>query len=160
MSNDLSRPGDPASYPSSPEEIAFKLHSAVLHLMRRIRREDDALGLSAPRLSALSTVAFGEPRTLGEMARMEQVTPPTMTRMVAALERDALVRRKPDLADKRVVWVEATARGRRLIEQGRRRRVAFLTEHLAELSADDRALLEQASDLMHRIYFETRGGPR
>jgi DNA-binding MarR family transcriptional regulator len=128
--------------------------------MRRIRREDDALGLSAPRLSALSTVAFGEPRTLGEMARMEQVTPPTMTRMVASLDGDGLVKRAPDPADKRVVWVEATAKGRRLIEQGRRQRVAFLADHLVELPAADRALLDQASDLMHRIYFETCGSRR
>jgi DNA-binding MarR family transcriptional regulator len=158
MSDALSSPRNHTKYPSSTEEVAFKLHSAVLHLMRRIRREDDALGLSAPRLSALATVAFGEPRTLGEMARMEQVTPPTMTRMVASLDRDGLVKRSIDAGDKRVVWVEATAKGRRLIEQGRRRRVAFLADHLAELPPDDRALLDQASDLMHRIYFETRGG--
>jgi DNA-binding MarR family transcriptional regulator len=125
--------------------------------MRRIRHEDDALGLSAPRLSALSTVAFGEPRTLGEMARMEQVTPPTMTRMVAALQRDGLVTRHPDASDKRVIWVQATAKGRRLIEQGRRQRVAFLAQHLAALPHVDRRTLGRASDLMLQMYFDTRG---
>jgi DNA-binding MarR family transcriptional regulator len=125
--------------------------------MRRIRHEDDALGLSAPRLSALSTVAFGEARTLGEMARMEQVTPPTMTRMVASLERDGLVKRQTDASDKRVIWVEATAKGRRLIEQGRMARVAFLEQHVADLPAEDRRALARASELMHQIYFEARG---
>jgi DNA-binding MarR family transcriptional regulator len=139
------------------EELAFQLHSAVLHLMRRIRHEDDVLGLSAPRLSALSTVAFGESRTLGEMARMEQVTPPTMTRMVAALERDGLVLRTTDRADKRVVRVAATAKGRRLIEQGRSARVAFLAQHVSGLSSADRSALRRAADLMHGIYFGTRG---
>jgi DNA-binding MarR family transcriptional regulator len=142
------------------EDLAFNLHSAVLHLMRRIRHEDDALGLSAPRLSALSTVAFGEPRTLGEMARMEQVTPPTMTRMVASLEGAGLVSRRADTTDKRVVWVEATAKGRRLIEQGRRQRVRFLAEHLADLPRADQRTLMRASELMHQIYFGASRGQR
>jgi DNA-binding MarR family transcriptional regulator len=149
-----------ASSPSADKELAFQLHSAVLHLMRRIRHEDDSLGLSAPRLSALSTVAFGAARTLGEMARMEQVTPPTMTRMVASLERDGLVRRKPDGKDKRVIWVEATPKGRRLIEAGRRARVEFLDRHLDALTAEDRAVLARASELMHSIYLETRSTRR
>lgn len=142
------------------DDLAFQLHSAVLHLMRRIRHEDDALGLSAPRLSALSTVAFGEARTLGEMARVEQVTPPTMTRMVASLERDGLVRRNTDASDKRVTWVEATAKGRRLIEDGRRARVAFLARHLGRLSEPDRTTLMRAAELMHSIYYESRDDER
>jgi DNA-binding MarR family transcriptional regulator len=141
----------------STEELAFQLHSAVLHLMRRIRHEDDALGISAPRLSALSTVAFGEPRTIGQMASMEQVTPPTMTRMVAALEREGLVRRWPDARDKRVVWVRATPKGRRVIERGRAQRVAFLSAQVAMLTQDERSTLLRASELMHRLYFGTRG---
>jgi DNA-binding MarR family transcriptional regulator len=139
------------------QDLAFQLHSAVLHLMRRIRHEDDVLGISAPRLSALSTVAFGEPRTIGQMASMEQVKPPTMTRMVAALETGGLVRRWTDTDDRRVVWVEATAKGRRVIERGRAQRVAFLSAHLAKLRPEERATLADASALMHRMYFESRG---
>lgn len=138
-------------------EFAFQLHSAVLHLMRRIRHEDDALGISAPRLSALSTVAFGEPRTIGQMASMEQVKPPTMTRMVAALEAEGLIRRWSDTSDRRVVWVEATSKGRSVIERGRERRVAFLAAHLTELDQSDLRALARASELMHEIYFATRG---
>jgi DNA-binding MarR family transcriptional regulator len=156
MSTRVSRRSTKPPSEQGVAELAFQLHSAVLHLMRRIRHEDDALGLSAPRLSALSTVAFGEPRTLGEMARMEQVTPPTMTRMVASLEREGLVTRKADRSDKRVIWVEATAKGRRLIEQGRTARVAFLAGHLAGLTAEERRVLAEASELMHGMYFATR----
>jgi hypothetical protein len=66
------------------EAIADRLHSAAIHLLRRLRREDATSGLSAPRLSALSVIVFGGPLTLGELANAEQVRPPTMTRLVSA----------------------------------------------------------------------------
>jgi DNA-binding MarR family transcriptional regulator len=138
------------------DDLAVRLHSAALHLMRRIRREDDATGVSAPQLSALSCVAFGTPRTLGELARMEQVSPPTMTRIVAALEQQKLVTRTNPAADKRVSSIIATPKGRRMIEQGRDRRTAFLARHLAALPAADRRALSRAADLMLRIYEESR----
>ena len=148
-----------ASTPTTTE-LAFSLHSAVLHLMRRIRLEDDALGLSAPRLSALSTVAFGQERTIGEMAAMEQVRAPTMTRMVAALERDGLVRRRTDQRDKRLVRVRATAKGRALIERGRRQRVRFLERLLDERSPFDRETLARASAIMLELYERASSVPR
>jgi DNA-binding MarR family transcriptional regulator len=73
--------------------LADQLHSAAIHLLRQLRKEDDASGLSAPRLSALSVVVFGGPITLGALARAEQVKPPTMTRLVDALEKDGYVKR-------------------------------------------------------------------
>jgi DNA-binding MarR family transcriptional regulator len=151
----------PADTSPDIEELAIRLHSAVLHLMRRIRREDDAIGVSAtgvsaPQLSALSCVAFGTPRTLGELAHMEQVSPPTMTRIVAALEQQKLVTRTNPAADKRVSHIIATPKGRRMIEQGRDRRAAFLARHLAALPAADRRALSRAADLMLRIYEESR----
>src|ERR687883_145288 len=76
--------------------LADRLHSAAIHLLRRLRREDARTGLSGPRLSALSVVVFAGPRTLGELAAAEQVRPPTMTRLVQALEREGLVARDPD----------------------------------------------------------------
>ncbi len=138
------------------DDLAIRLHSAALHLMRRIRREDDATGVSAPQLSALSCVAFGTPRTLGELAHMEQVSPPTMTRIVAALEQQKLVTRTSPAADKRVSSIIATPKGRRMIEQGRDRRAAFLARHLAALPAADRRALSRAADLMLKIYEESR----
>ncbi len=138
------------------DDLAIRLHSAALHLMRRIRREDDATGVSAPQLSALSCVAFGTPHTLGELAHMEQVSPPTMTRIVAALEQQKLVTRTSPAADRRVSSIIATPKGRRMIEQGRDRRAAFLARHLAALPAADRRALSRAADLMLKIYEESR----
>jgi DNA-binding MarR family transcriptional regulator len=148
----------PPSTPGHDDQLAFamRLHGAVLHLMRRIRREDLHFGLSASRMSALSCVAFGTPRTLGELAGMEQVSAPTMTRLVSALERDGYVEKTPDAHDGRVLWIEATERGRRVIEGGRERRSAFLAEHLSGLSEHDRNALRRAIEIMERIYEESR----
>jgi DNA-binding MarR family transcriptional regulator len=125
-------------------------------MMRRVRREDEAAGLSAPRMSALSCVAFGTPRTLGELAAMEQVAPPTMTRLVAALEGGGYVVRRTDKRDRRIAWIHATAKGRRTIEAGRARRVAFLADQLRSLGLDDHAALERAAAILHEIYERSR----
>ncbi|CAA9348463.1 MAG: hypothetical protein AVDCRST_MAG40-2756, partial [uncultured Gemmatimonadaceae bacterium] len=84
-----------------PEPLADRLHSAAIHLLRWLRREDGAAGLSGPRLSALSVVVLAGPLTLGELAAAEQVRPPTMTRLVDALAAEGLVRREPDACDGR-----------------------------------------------------------
>jgi DNA-binding MarR family transcriptional regulator len=130
---------------------AERLHSAAIHLLRRLRREDDASGLTAPRLSALSVLVFGGPTTLGGLAAAEQVRPPTMTRLVAALERLGLVVREPDPSDGRVVLVRATARARTVLEAGRARRVAALAARLAALADDERRALEAALPALERV---------
>ena len=130
---------------------ADRLHSAAIHLLRRLRRVDDASGLSAPRLSALSVLVFGGPRTLGELAAAEQVRPPTMTRLVQGLERDGLVTRDGDPTDGRVVRLRATAAGRRVLEAGRRRRIEALERRLADLSEEDITLLGRAAELLESI---------
>ena len=134
----------------------MRLHGAVLHVMRRIRREDLHFGISASRMSALSCVAFGTPRTLGQLAAMEQVSKPTMTRLVTGLELDDYVEKKTDARDARVTWITATERGRRVIEEGRTRRSAFLARHIRGLSARDRAALLRAIEIMERIYERSR----
>ena len=146
----------PASTTIDVDQLAFKLHSAMLHMMRRVRREDDAFGLSAPRMSALSVVHFGGPRTIGEIARMEQVSAPTMTRLVAGLEEDGFVRREASPTDGRSVLVHATAKGKRVMEQGRSRRVAFLARKLRELDPDALGALDRSSNELHRIYEDSR----
>src|SRR5687768_3995975 len=100
-------------------ELADRLHSAAIHLLRRLRREDQATGLPAPQLSALSVIVYRGPLTLGALADAEQVRPPTMTRVVTALEQAGLVKRAPDRADGRALAISATARGQRLLQQGR-----------------------------------------
>ena len=132
-------------------DLADRLHSAAIHLLRRLRREDDASGLPAPQLSAMSVIVFGGPITLGALASAEQVRPPTITKLVAALEEQGLVERETDPADRRVVRVKATTRGARLLYDGRRRRVASLAESLSRLPAVDRAALASAVPLLEKV---------
>ncbi|MGN6812662.1 MAG: MarR family winged helix-turn-helix transcriptional regulator [Thermomicrobiales bacterium] len=132
-------------------ETATRLHSVAIHLLRRLRREDDASGLTAPRLSALSVVVFGGPLTLGALAAAEQVRPPTMTRIVAALEQAGLVVREPEPTDGRAVLIRATPAGRQLLEEGRARRTAVLARQLAALTPEELATLQQAAEILNRL---------
>ena len=143
--------------PARLERVADRLHSAGIHLLRAVRREDDATGVSAPHLSALSVLVFGGARTLGELAAAEQVTPPSMTRIVRNLEADGLVERRVDAADRRVVRVRATDAGRRVLEEGRRRRIASLAGRVARLDEVDLATLEDAVTVIERML--GRGAP-
>ena len=131
--------------------VADRLHSASIHLLRRVRREDEATGLGPARLSALSVVVFGGPLSLGRLAAAEQVRPPTMSRIVAALEDDGLVRRAPDPADGRGVVVTATGRGTRLLQRARRRRIENLTGLIESLDGREVAVLEEAATILERV---------
>src|SRR5215475_1360769 len=113
--------------------VADRLHSAAIHLLRSVRRVDAMTGLSAARLSALSVLVFGGPRTVGELAAAEQVKSPTMSRQLAEMEDDGLVRRRTDQDDGRVTVVVATAKGRRRLWAARKRRVTTLAQHLSGL---------------------------
>ena len=137
--------------------LADQLHSAAIHLLRQLRKEDDASGLSAPRLSALSVVVFGGPLTLGELARAEQVKPPTMTRIVTGLETDGLVERKDDPRDKRLTHIEATPKGRRVLTAGRARRVERLASAVAKLEGKELAELSRAVQLLREVIVSMRG---
>jgi DNA-binding MarR family transcriptional regulator len=133
------------------ERTADRLHSAAIHLLRRLRREDATSGLSAPRLSALSVLVFGGPLTLGELANAEQVRPPTMTRLVTALEADGLVTREPDASDGRLTRIRATPNGRTLLLRGRARRVAALTAEVRALAPDEREVLDAAVTVLEGV---------
>lgn len=115
--------------------LAMRLHRVAIQLLRGVRVADAASGLTPARLSALSVLVFGGARSLGELAAAEQVTAPTMTRLVASLERDGLVERAADPADGRVVRVSATARARAVLEAARARRLALLEARLEGLTA-------------------------
>ena len=138
------------------EAIADRLHSAAIHLLRRLRREDATSGLSAPRLSALSVIVFGGPLTLGELANAEQVRPPTMTRLVSALEQAGLVAREADPEDKRLTRIRATAKGRTLLSRGRARRVAALTDEVRALAPGERAELARALAILDEVIARLR----
>lgn len=137
--------------PFLPARVADRLHSAAIHLLRRLRSEDRHTGLSVPRASALSVVVFAGPVTLGELAAAEQVRPPTMTRLVTALERQGLVVREGDAADARVVRVRATAKGIRLLQEGRARRIARLQAALQELPDAELETLGSATAILERL---------
>lgn len=129
---------------------ADSFHSAAIHALRHVRREDPATGLSAARLSALSVLVYGGARTLGELAAAEQVRPATMTRIVQFLEQDGYVRRESDPADGRVVRLQATAKGKRVMQHGRERRVQNLAALLGRLSPEEVAKIHEAAELVER----------
>jgi len=137
--------------PPEPELVANRLHSAAIHLLRRVRTTDDSMGLSGPAASALSVVVFGGPITLGALAAAEHVRPPTITRLVRDLEAAGLVTREADAADRRVQRITATRKGRRILEAGRARRVAVLTAALERLPAAELRALEAAVDILEGI---------
>jgi DNA-binding MarR family transcriptional regulator len=115
-----------------------------------VRREDPAAGVPPAQLSALSVLVFGGPRTLGELAAAEQVRPPTMTRVVQALEQRRLVRRERDARDGRVHRLRATAKGRRVLQAARARRVGNLAALLDGLSREEIASIREAAELVER----------
>lgn len=131
--------------------IADRLHSAAIHLLRRLRTQDTAMGLSGPAGSALSVVVFRGPLTLGALAAAEQVRPPTITRLVRALEAQGLLAREDDPDDRRVQRVVATAKGRRVLQEGRERRVRTLAADLGALTAGQLARLEEAALILERV---------
>src|SRR5262249_33557861 len=134
--------------------VADRLHSAAIHLLRRLRRHDEAMGLTPARASALSIMVFGGPLTLGRLARAEQVPAPTITRLIVGMERDGLVRREADPQDGRVVWLHPTAKGTRVLHEGRQRRVAALADDLGRLNQSDRATVAAAADILERMLAE------
>jgi DNA-binding MarR family transcriptional regulator len=137
-------------------ELADRLHSAAIHLLRQLRKEDDASGLSAPRLSALSVVVFGGPLTLGQLAAAEQVKPPTMTRIVTGLEKDGLVQRIGDARDKRLTRIRSTPKGRKILAAGRARRVRTLTTAVGHLHGRELAELTRGVQLLEEINISMR----
>jgi DNA-binding MarR family transcriptional regulator len=126
------------------EELADRLHSTAIHLLRQVRVQDLASGLAPARLSALSVLVFGGAMSLNELARAEQVRPPTMSRIVDALESENLVRRTVNQQDRRAVVLEATETGTAILGQGRKRRVKFLAKHLSRLSEEERKKIDDA----------------
>lgn len=131
-------------------EIADQLHSAAIHLLRRLRVRDRESGIGPAQLSALSVLVFGGPRSLGELADAEQVRPPTMSRIVAGLERARLVRRQAT-EDGRRVRLVATAKGTKMMWEGRKRRVESLARAVSTLSESELDQLAASNQLLPQI---------
>jgi DNA-binding MarR family transcriptional regulator len=136
--------------PSTPMDIADQLHSAAIHLLRRLRIRDRQSGIGPAQLSALSVLVFGGPRSLGELADAEQVRAPTMSRIAAGLQRSGLVRRH-GTEDGRRIQLEATRKGTKIMWEGRQRRVESLAEALASLPENERQELREAVTLLQQV---------
>ena len=132
-------------------ELASGLRVAVARLARRMRQEGAGDGATPSQLTALATLYHRGPMTPGELAATERVKPPSMTRIVAALEERGLVTREPSPDDGRVVHVVVTADGRRAYEAYQQRRDEWLHLRLADLDGEERAVLARAAELMERI---------
>ena len=129
-------------------DAATRLHSVAIHLLRAVRSKDRASGIGPAQLSALSVLVFGGERSLGELAAAEQVRAPTMSRIVAGLERAGLVRRQP-AEDKRSVRLAATPKGVKLLREAQKRRVEMLAGALSELGAENIRKIAAAAELVH-----------
>jgi len=123
--------------------VADRLHSAAIHLLRRARRGDPLTGATPAQLSALSVLMSGA-KTLGDLAASEQVRAPTISRLAAEMERVGLIRRRADPRDGRVVRVEMTAKGRRVLGKGRELRIADIEGRVRRLEPRDVDALEKA----------------
>ena len=144
-----------------PDSTAEALHRGALRLLRLLRREDTATGVGSARLSALSVLVFGGPCSLGALAAAEQVSAPTMSRLVVELEREGWLKRRADPTDARATRLEATAAAKRLLERGRARRLDALSAALRTLTRGDRAALAGATEPLERLVLTlaARAGP-
>ena len=131
-------------------QLASRLRLAVMRLARVLRQKAQD-PITPSQLSALVSVERDGPVTLGELAALESVQPPTMTRIVAALEEPGLVVREADAADRRISRLHITGAGRKLLEKNRGRKTAYLASRMRELSAEQREVLERAAALMERM---------
>jgi DNA-binding MarR family transcriptional regulator len=136
---------------SAVDAVADRLHSAAIHLLRRVRNQDAVTGEGPARLSALSVLVFSGPKTLGELAAAEQVKPPTMSRIVTGLRRSRLVEITADAHDGRRRQIHASSKGVALLRAGRKRRVSYLADRLTCVSKQELARLREALDLLEGI---------
>jgi DNA-binding MarR family transcriptional regulator len=137
-------------------ELADRLHSAAIHLLRAVRVEDRAAGIGPAQLSALSVLVFGGSMSLGKLAVAEQVKPPTMVRIVQSLAKQGLVRTRADDSDGRKIEIAATARGRSLMLRARQRRVDALARALAEFSEAEQHQLRAALGVLKEVQARVR----
>jgi DNA-binding MarR family transcriptional regulator len=134
-------------------EVASRLRLGVTRLARRLRQEAEA-GITPSLLIALSSIERRGRMTIGELSAVEQVQPPTMTRIVAALVEAGLVTREPDADDRRVAWVRVTPAGARLLRRSRKRKDEYLAKRLRALSPREIEVLDEAAGILERLMGE------
>jgi DNA-binding MarR family transcriptional regulator len=139
-----------ASAPTEDVELASRLRLGVTRLARKLRQEAEP-GLTPSQLSALSAVERGGRLTVGELCGLEQVQPPTVSRLVATLVQAGLVTRQPDPDDRRMAWLSVTPEGTKLLQRTRRRKEAFLVKALRGLDRGEVELLRRAAPVLERL---------
>jgi DNA-binding MarR family transcriptional regulator len=131
--------------------LASGLRLAVMRLARRMRQQRSDSSLTLSQLAALATLERHGPLTPGELAAHEKVQPPSMTRLVAALEAAGVVTRAPHPTDGRQVLVALAPDGAALLREDRRRRDAWLTRRMADLPPEDLEVLARATVVLDRL---------
>ena len=132
-------------------ELSSALRIAVMRLARRLRAERTDTSLSVSQIAALGSLSRHGPLTPGELADHEKVQPPSMTRTVAALEARGLISRTPHPTDRRQVLLDVTREAEAMLLADRRRRDAWLSKRLAELTPADRETLRAAANVLERL---------
>jgi len=139
------------------DALSAGLHSVALHLLRRARQDDASFGLSAARLSALSVLVFGGPQRLTRLAELEQVRPPTMSRMVQAMQNDGLVAVRTAHGDARAREIRVTRKGRRLLERARDARIGHLATLLDGATPNETRKIAEALVVLKALLAEAKG---
>jgi DNA-binding MarR family transcriptional regulator len=142
---------DPVANLRSDAGLASALRVSLARLTRRLRRQAASHSLTPTQVATLVAVERHSGITPGELADHEKVQPPSMTRVIAALEERGLVSRTPHPTDRRQVTVTVTEAGSALLKEERRRRDAWLTQRLKELTPEERAVLRQAAPILEKL---------
>jgi DNA-binding MarR family transcriptional regulator len=133
--------------------LAARLRLVATRLARQLRQQADT-GLSPSQISALATINKHGPLTLGALADLERVAPPSVTKVVTKLEAAGYVARQADERDRRVVRVITTAAGDELLAEQRERKDAWLAARIAEMTADERRRIADALEVLEQLTSE------
>jgi DNA-binding MarR family transcriptional regulator len=131
--------------------LAHDLRLAVMRLSRRLRNQRVDTSVTLTHLAALSTLKRHGAMSPGELANHERVQPPSMTRVVVALEGMGLVTRTPHPTDGRQVVIELTPAAEQLLDAEARAREAWLTGHLQDLTPEERTVLREAATIIDKL---------
>lgn len=129
-------------------QVANRLHSLAIHLLRGARKHDIETGLSPERLSILSILVYVGPKTVNQLAELEQVSAPAITRTVKGLEKQGLIFKARARDDQRVVYVSATTKSRELMEQARAKRIEQIANQIEGLDSEQLSKVIQAIELI------------
>jgi DNA-binding MarR family transcriptional regulator len=136
---------------TSAAQLATLLRDAITRLNRRVRQARPVGDLTIAQLSALTSLELAGLMTPRELADVERVQPPTMTKIIGKLEERGLVRRTPHPTDGRQVLIAATEEGRAVYAQFERVRDEWLAQRLADLTPAERETLRQAAEILQQV---------